>query len=194
MDDSKFKALEEQIALISKELQNLRAQENTLNESNDFEQNDEFKSLKPQFDEAQTALMDIMKKMINANRMFIATCLSATSYKGQGHGIGTSFFNSLDNISEDGLSAALEPFSNPRRITILKALIEKPLTANELAKKTGLIGGQLYHHLSNLEKAGMINKEADKYHADGQIQGILAGLIAAIGGTKIARNDYGDEK
>ena len=187
-----IQAIEEQLEKLRREIENLKS--NKIAEkgesSPDYSESSSYRENHGDFEKLQKQTAEVMKKMIEGQRMFAATCISVTNYNGQHSGIGTTVFNSLDAIVEDGLSAALEPFSNPRRISVLKALIDEPLAANEISKKTGLVGGQLYHHLSNLEDAGLIFKEKDKYHAAGSAQGVLAGLIAVVGGTKIARYDY----
>jgi predicted transcriptional regulator len=45
----------------------------------------------------------------------------------------------------------------------LKALFNKALTGSELNQQTGLVGGQLYHHLGILEEAKLIAKEREIY-------------------------------
>jgi DNA-binding transcriptional ArsR family regulator len=101
---------------------------------------------------------------------------------------GTGTFSSFDDLNEEGLSAALDAYTNPRRIAILKVLVKGEMTATEISQRTGLQSGQLYHHLSILESAKLINKTADRYKADTRVQGLLCGLYAVIGGMDIARN------
>ena len=106
-----------------------------------------------------------------------------------GTNISSACMESFDGISEEGFSAALEVFTNPRRIAILKVLIDHPsLTATEITQKTGLVGGQLYHHLTNLENAGLIIKESEKYKVHVHTQGLLISLFAVIGRMNIAKN------
>jgi DNA-binding transcriptional ArsR family regulator len=101
---------------------------------------------------------------------------------------GTGIFSSFDDISEEGLSAALDVYTNPRRIAILKALAKSELSASEISQRTRLQGGQLYHHLSILESAKLITKTTDKYKSNPKVPGLLTGLHAVIGGMEIARN------
>ena len=106
-------------------------------------------------------------------------------------GSGTGTFSSFDEFPEESIAAALDVFTNPRRITILKVLISgiqnAEMTATEISQRTGLQSGQLYHHLSILESAKLIIKTAEKYKADNRTQGLLCGLFAVIGGMDIAR-------
>ena len=101
---------------------------------------------------------------------------------------GTGTFSSFDDLNEEGLAAALDVFTNPRRISILKVLAKGNMSASEIAQSTGLKSGQLHHHLSILESAKLICKNADKYEADSRIQGLLYGLFAVAGGMEITRN------
>jgi DNA-binding transcriptional ArsR family regulator len=107
---------------------------------------------------------------------------------------GDCAFYSLDGvekiqeIDESKIPAAIDAFSSPKRINILKALMAKRfLSSNELTMKTGCIGGQLYHHLSNLANAGLIIKEDEKYRAHPDAPALLIRLFATVGGMKIAR-------
>ncbi|MBE3577776.1 MAG: winged helix-turn-helix transcriptional regulator [Limnochordales bacterium] len=64
-------------------------------------------------------------------------------------------------ISEEQVATTLEPFVSPKRIKILKELFKAPLSSSELTLRTGLVGGQLYHHLTVLEEARMIAKDRE---------------------------------
>jgi len=84
--------------------------------------------------------------------------------------------DTLDDISEDKISAGLEVFTNPKRIVLLKCLSRVSLTASEITKHIGLVGGQLYHHLSSLENAGLIVREGDRYSATSEAKILMVGL------------------
>jgi len=126
----------------------------------------------------------------NSNIIATSMCITKTKIINftSGTSMSSSCIDSFDSINEEGLSAALEVFTNPRRINILKVLMSQPLTATEITQKTGLVGGQLYHHLSNLENAGLIIKENEKYKNHPDAPKMLICLYAALGGMKIARN------
>lgn len=49
------------------------------------------------------------------------------------------------------------------RLRIIAALKEKPLNANQLAKKLGLDYKAILHHIAVLEKNNLITKEGEKY-------------------------------
>ena len=132
-----------------------------------------------------------MKKIFEeTNILAAAACISkSVTLHNNGTSINSACIESFDEIDEEGLSAAAEVFTNPRRIAILKVLIaHQDLTATEITQKTGLVGGQLYHHLSNLENAGLIVKQNEKYKVYTNTQGILISLYAVLGGMNIAKS------
>jgi len=104
----------------------------------------------------------------------------------------TTYIKSFDEINEERLCLGLEVFTNPRRIAILKVLISnQSLTAAEISQKTGLVGGQLYHHLACLanETAQFIVKENERYRANPCAQGMLLDLYNVFGfGLERAKN------
>lgn len=144
------------------------------------------------FDNAGDYASQEMDKILGKNGVkAMAMCISKSiMFSGSGTCISSACIESFDDISEEGLSAAVEVFTNPRRIAILKILIAHPetLTATEITQRTGLVGGQLYHHLSNLENAGLVIKENEKYRAHGSAHGLLISLYAVVGRMNIAKN------
>lgn len=104
-------------------------------------------------------------------------------------GQSTLTSTSIQNFHEEGLATAMDVFSNPRRINIIKNLMAGPLTASEITHKTGLVGGQLYHHLGILENARLIEKSAEKYSAPKSTQLMLGGLFALAGGMQFVKTE-----
>lgn len=51
-------------------------------------------------------------------------------------------------------------FTSPWRLKIIRALARGSRTSREIAEQTGLVGGQLYHHLNELIRAGFVRQEA----------------------------------
>ena len=176
--------LQEEVALLKKENKDLK------NDKNEEEKEPECDSKQMEMiDDVGNYAAQEMDKILSENGVrAIAMCISKSiMFKGNGTAISTSCIESFDDISEEGMAAAVEVFTNPRRIAILKVLIAETLTATEITQKTGLVGGQLYHHLANLENAGLIVKENDKYMAHGSAHGLLISLYAVIGRMKLAR-------
>jgi hypothetical protein len=63
---------------------------------------------------------------------------------------------STEDIAGPELCAFCVPFSSPQRIAILNALARGRRSTGEVAERTGLAGGQLYHHLKELIHAGLV--------------------------------------
>ncbi|HHY35062.1 MAG TPA: helix-turn-helix domain-containing protein [Firmicutes bacterium] len=51
-------------------------------------------------------------------------------------------------------------FTSPWRLKIIRTLAHRNRTSREIAEETGLVGGQLYHHLNELIRAGFVRQEA----------------------------------
>ena len=152
-----------------------------------------FASLKDELAYVQQGLMEIMKKIVNEKDTALAASMSASRFAGQSYRINTTYFSDIDDINEEALAAALEPFTNPRRVTLLKALFARELTPSEISQKTGLVGGQLYHHLSGLETAGLIEKKKDRYQVTANAQGILISLISALGEQNLVNYEHTEQ-
>jgi len=120
---------------------------------------------------------------VNNNITAATICISKSkTIQGEETNITSTCIKSFDEIDEERLSSAVEVFTNPRRIAILKVLIAQPnLTATEITQKTGLVGGQLYHHLKNLEAEQLITKENEKYKVPPCVQGMLLDLYNVFG-------------
>ena len=179
--------LQEKVEMLEKENKELRNANGEIPEAppvNPMEKyNDELTRL-------ETEISDLMNKICDETEYkMIAMCISKVRINGRygGTDISLSYSKSFDGICDEGLAAAAEVFTNPRRIAILKVLAFDDLTASEIAQKTGLIGGQLYHHLANLENAGLIAKENEKYKASQGTYGLLTSLCAVFGRMKIAK-------
>lgn len=183
MSDDRITELEEKLGLLQKELNLLKGE----TEKPLQEERDPFREFKDRLEEAQKEVLLIEKEMVEAGVEAVSTTIGVSKFNGEGTGIGTSVFGSLNDLDEDRMAAALDVFTNPRRITILKLLIPEALTASEISQRTGLVGGQLYHHLTCLENAKLIEKERDRYRTVGSTQTLLCGLYAAIGGMEISR-------
>ncbi len=71
----------------------------------------------------------------------------------------------IDPIAEDiagpEFAAFVAPFASPQRVAILNALARRgELTAQALSEVTGLVGGQFYHHLKELVRAGLVSSDS----------------------------------
>ena len=136
-----------------------------------------------------------LEKIFEENKSITAAsiCVSrSNTIHSKGTNVTSTCIKSFDEINEEKISGALEVFINPRRIAILKALISnQSLTATEISQKTGLVGGQLYHHLASLQNETMqfITKENERYKAHPCAQGMLLDLYNVFGfGLERAKN------
>jgi len=90
-----------------------------------------------------------------------------------------------EKIDENAVAAAIDAFSSPKRINIIKALLaEKYLSSNELTMKTGCIGGQLYHHLSALENARIICKSNEMYTLTPYGKNMITAILCLVYGEE----------
>ena len=142
--------------------------------------------------EKSDELMQIMKDIINSNETGICASL-AFSVTGKDHGdlSGAAFYSvdsveKIEAIDEIKLAGAVEAFSSPKRIAILKVLMSKKyLSSNELTMKTGCIGGQLYHHLSTLENSKIICKNNELYTLTDYGRNMISQILAAVFGESV---------
>jgi DNA-binding transcriptional ArsR family regulator len=189
MSNQKISELEEQLALMQKEIERLKQENN----APAVPSQSVWDKHKDKLESAQKNMFNEYGKILHEENIHsITTYISVGKFPDTGKiemlCSGTGMFSSLDDLNEEGLAAALDVYTNPRRIAILKVLVKaEMMSATEISQRTGLQSGQLYHHLSILESAGLIIKTAEKYKADKRTQGILCGLFAVIGGMDIAR-------
>jgi len=189
MSKQKISELEEKLTLIQKEIELIKQEDSTSSAPS----HNVYDTYKEQLKSAEANLSNVYGGIVDTEKIHsITTYISVGRHPNSGKiGMlccGTGIFSSFDDLNEEGLSAALDVYTNPRRIAILKVLVKGEMTASDISQRTGLQGGQLYHHLSILESAKLIIKTAEKYKADMRVQGLLCGLYAVIGGMDIARN------
>jgi len=189
MSKQKISELEEQLAIMQKEIERMKQEDS----NPPVPSGGIFDKYKDRLESAREDLGKVYEEIVNEEKIHsITTYVSIGRHFDTGKAVmlcsGTGMFSSFDDLNEEGLSAALDVYTNPRRIAILKVLVKGEMTASEISHHTGLQSGQLYHHLSILESAKLIIKTAEKYKADKRVQGLLCGLFAVIGGMDIARN------
>ena len=67
-------------------------------------------------------------------------------------------------INSKDLAQVIDAFSSEDRIDIVKLLVKKPLTAKEIMEILNFpTTGKVYHHLSFLEKLGIIKKHNERF-------------------------------
>lgn len=93
-----------------------------------------------------------------------------------------------DSLGQDSIEMAntLNAFASPERINIIKLLMQHPMTARSLMEKLQFkTTGKLYHHLSFLEKIGMLRKENEEFHIVGPYISCIVLIFTAV--AKIIR-------
>ena len=189
MSNQKLMELQEQLAQMQKEIERLQQEKDAPRAPS----KGLYDKYSEQIDAAREAMFDAYGQILRVEDVHsLTTYVSVGKSTKDGKiillGSGTGMFDSLDSLNEEGLAAALDVFTNPRRIAILKVLVKSDMSASEIGQSTELKGGQLHHHLSILESAKLITKTGDKYKAERRVEGILCGLYAVIGGMEISRN------
>lgn len=87
------------------------------------------------------------------------------------------------------LANVLSAFSSQERIGILKQLVQYKQTANQLMQSLDFkTTGKLYHHLSFLEKTGLVMKSGERFHVTTKYIGFL--LLIFAGAKGIAGNRF----
>ena len=186
MTNNKIMEIEEKMAFMQRELDALKEAEAKKTPSVSAGIHKRYKG---RLEKAQLEVAAILQEMIaeGVELAGIAVLYSKTKQNAVNSNVSVFTTDTLDELDEDGLCAVLDVFTNSRRVTLLKLLINNELTASGITKKSGLIGGQLYHHLSSLENAGLIERAGDKYKARGTAQTLLCGLYTIIGGMDLLR-------
>ena len=82
------------------------------------------------------------------------------------------------------MAKVIDAFSSEDRINIIKELIQRCMTAKQLMDKLNFqTTGKLYHHLSFLEKIGVIRKDGEEYHVSARY--ISCVILIAMGVERI---------
>lgn len=87
-------------------------------------------------------------------------------------------FNQNDSFE---MAKIIDAFSSEDRINIVKLLIAKRRTTKELMEKLQYqTTGKLYHHLSFLEKFGIVKKKEDKYYISGKYISCIVLIFSGV--------------
>ncbi len=91
-----------------------------------------------------------------------------------------SISNILKMNSKD-LAQVIDAFSSEERLDIIKLLLKKSLTAKEIMEILNFsTTGKVYHHLSFLEKLGIIRKNNEKYSISGKSVSCVLFVILGV--------------
>jgi DNA-binding PadR family transcriptional regulator len=79
------------------------------------------------------------------------------------------------DVETEALAAGLTGLAHPVRIAIFRSLLDGPKESHDLLEITNLnTTGQLYHHLSVMEKAGLVDRRTrNLWSATNQVAGML---------------------
>ncbi len=79
------------------------------------------------------------------------------------------------------MAQVVTAFSAEERINIVKELLQNSLTAKQLMERLKFTTtGKLYHHLSFLEKLGVVRKDCEQYHVSARYAGNVLLIFAGI--------------
>ncbi len=108
-------------------------------------------------------------------------------YESSDKSIGSTFGADNVNISKllktnsFEMAQVVDAFSSEDRINIVKNLIQRSLTARQLMKELNFsTTGKLYHHLSFLEKIGVIRKDNEEYHVSARYISCILLIFAGV--------------
>lgn len=94
----------------------------------------------------------------------------------------------LNNVDNVEMSKFMEAFSRPERVEILRLLLKKSRTANELMRILSYnTTGKLYHHLSKMEDLGILTKTNEFYSIKPKKVGACLLIFTAV--NKVLRKD-----
>jgi len=86
------------------------------------------------------------------------------------------------------MAKVIDAFSSEDRINIVKELMQRQMTAKQLMDKLNFqTTGKLYHHLSFLEKIGIIRKSNDHYYVAASYISCI--ILIAMGVERIIRKN-----
>ncbi len=109
------------------------------------------------------------KSLAEANEMKVGMLSYRGKYSSPDGQIKSTFAGDVSiqkifRTNSKDLAQVIDAFSSEDRIDIVKLLVKKPLTAKEIMEILNFpTTGKVYHHLSFLEKLGIIKKFNDKF-------------------------------
>ena len=119
---------------------------------------------------------------IEIGRMaFVGRYESADGTMGSKFGDDGVNISNLFKCNSFEMAQVIDAFSSEERINIVKQLIQRSLTARQLMEELNFsTTGKLYHHLSFLEKIGVIRKDDDQYHVSARYISCVVLIFAGV--------------
>ena len=91
------------------------------------------------------------------------------------------------------MAKIIDAFSSEDRINIVKLLVTRSRSTKELMEKLQYqTTGKLYHHLSFLEKIGVVQKHGDKYHVSARYISCIILIFSGV--NNILRKNSSETK
>ncbi len=94
---------------------------------------------------------------------------------------GDVYIPNFLKINSRDLAQVIDAFSSEDRIDIVKLLLKKTLTAKEIMEILNFpTTGKVYHHLSFLEKLGVISKSNEKFSISGKYISCIVFMMLGV--------------
>ena len=141
---------------------------------NQNELEERLKELESRLEKLESKVRHDEKSMQEAKALNVGMLTYRGKYESSDRKIGSTFAGdvSIDKIlkmNSNEVAHVIDAFSTEERVDIVKLLLKKPLTAKEIMEILNFpTTGKVYHHLSFLEKLGIINKNNEKYSIAGK--------------------------
>ena len=131
---------------------------------------------------------------INPNDMEVGTMAFVGRYESKDGKTSAKFgydrfeISSLYNCNSFEMAKVIDAFSSEERINIIKELMTRDMSAKMLMEKLNFqTTGKLYHHLSYLEKIGVLRKEGEFYHINAKYISCI--VLIAVGVAQIIKKN-----
>jgi len=128
-----------------------------------------------------------MSERVNPTAMMVNSmsyCGKYESPDGKMHSnFGANIWSITDMLKANtkALAQVIDAFASEERLDIIKLLLKKSLTAKEIMEILDFATtGKVYHHLSFLEKLGIIQKKGEEYSISGEYVSCVLLVIAGV--------------
>lgn len=121
------------------------------------------------------------KDMEEGRMAYVGKYESSDGSMGSTFGADNIKISKLFETNSFEMAQVIDAFSSEDRINIVKTLIQKSLTARQLMDELNFsTTGKLYHHLSFLEKIGVIRKDSEEYHVSARYISCVLLIFAGV--------------
>ena len=128
------------------------------------------------------------KDLTNPEELENGRLVYAGKYKTDDGTVSSVFGSNVSTVEDilrydsSELANIIDAFSRVERISIIKELMKKSFTAKNLMETLNFkTTGGIYHHLSYLEKIGIIAKYNDYYHISAKFVGSIILILEGAG-------------